>query len=44
MGISLLGFFASCAAVETASKPMNAKNTIAAPPNTPPHPHLKNPS
>ena len=44
MGISLFGFFASCAAVETASKPMNAKNTIAAPPNTPPHPHLKNPS
>ena len=27
IGMSRLGFFVSCAAVETASKPMNAKNT-----------------
>jgi hypothetical protein len=31
IGISRLGFFASCAAVETASKPMYAKKTEAAP-------------
>ena len=40
IGISLLGFFASWAAVDTASNPMNAKNTTAAPPSTPPHPCL----
>jgi len=44
MGISFFGFLASCAAVDTASKPIKAKNTMAAPPNTPPQPHLKNPS
>ena len=44
IGMSLFGFFASCAVVLTASNPMNAKNTIAAPPSTPPQPHLKNPS
>jgi len=31
MGISLCGFFASCAAVETASKPIYAKKITAAP-------------
>jgi hypothetical protein len=30
MGMSRLGFLASCAAVETASKPIYAKNTMAA--------------
>ena len=34
IGMSRLGFFASCAAVDTASKPMNAKNT------TPPAPRI----
>ncbi|MNI50596.1 hypothetical protein D3C85_1445790 [compost metagenome] len=31
IGMPFCGFFASCAAVETASKPINAKNTRAAP-------------
>ena len=35
IGMSRLGFFASCAAVETASNPMNAKNTTPAAPSTP---------
>ena len=43
IGISRFGFLASCAAVETASKPMKAKNTMAAPPNTPPQPCLNTP-
>ncbi len=30
MGMSRFGFLASCAAVDTASKPMNAKNTMPA--------------
>ena len=30
IGMSRFGFFASCAAVDTASKPMNAKNTTPA--------------
>ena len=36
--MSRCGFFASCAAVETASKPMYAKNTIDAARNTPGQP------
>ena len=35
MGMSRCGFLASCAAVLTASKPMYAKKTIAAPATTP---------
>ena len=35
MGISRLGFLVSWAAVLTASKPKKAKNTMAAPRNTP---------
>src|SRR6187551_3842669 len=35
MGMSLRGFFASCPAVDTASKPMYAKNTIVAARMTP---------
>jgi len=39
-GRSRCGFFASCAAVETASKPMYAKNMTAAPRSTPLQPKL----
>src|SRR6267378_1568340 len=39
IGISFCGFLASCAAVLTASNPMYAKNTIAAPVNTPLQPN-----
>ena len=35
MGMSRLGFFASCAAVDTASKPMKAKKTMPAAPRMP---------
>src|SRR5204862_6344022 len=35
MGMSRLGFFVSCAAVDTASNPMNAKNTTPAAPRIP---------
>jgi hypothetical protein len=35
IGMSRFGFFASCAAVDTASKPMNAKNTTPAAPRMP---------
>ena len=38
IGKSRFGFFVSSAVVETASNPMKAKNTIAAPPITPPKP------
>ena len=38
IGMSRCGFFVSSAVVETASKPMKAKNTIAAPLITPPKP------
>src|SRR5579859_1216631 len=38
MGMSRLGFFASCAAVDTASKPMNAKKTMPAAVTMPPKP------
>ena len=38
-GISRFGFFVSSAAVLTASKPRKAKNTIAAPRNTPENPN-----
>src|SRR5207249_12228065 len=39
IGMSRCGFFASCAAVLTASKPMYAKNTIPAPCMTPLQPN-----
>src|SRR5882762_2640140 len=39
IGMSFCGFLASCAAVLTASNPMYAKNTIAAPVNTPLQPN-----
>ena len=39
IGISLLGFLASWAAVLTASKPKKAKNTMAAPRRTPDNPY-----
>ena len=42
MGISFRGFLASCAAVDTASKPINAKNTIPAPVKTPYNPWFQN--
>ncbi len=35
IGMSREGFLASCAAVETASNPMYAKNTTPAAPSTP---------
>jgi len=35
IGKSFLGFFVSCAAVETASNPIKAKNTTPAAPNIP---------
>jgi len=35
IGMSRLGFFASCAAVETASNPMKAKKTTPAAPRIP---------
>jgi hypothetical protein len=38
MGRSRLGFFTSSAADDTESKPMNAKNMMAAAPNTPDQP------
>ena len=38
MGKSRFGLFVSSAVVETASNPMKAKKTIAAPPITPPKP------
>ena len=38
IGMSRIGRLASCAAVETASKPMKAKNTTAAPRTTPEKP------
>ena len=38
IGKSRFGFFVSSAVVETASNPMKAKKTIAAPPITPPKP------
>src|SRR5678810_775039 len=44
IGMSRCGFFASCAAVDTASKPMYEKNTIDAPRNTPPQPKWPCPS
>ena len=44
IGMSRFGFFASCAAVDTASKPIKAKNTMAAPPTIPPQPQVKKPS
>ena len=42
MGISRLGFLVSWAAVLTASKPKKAKNTMAAPRNTPDQPNSHN--
>ena len=42
IGMSRDGFFASCAAVDTASKPMYAKNMTPAPRRTPLHPKLPN--
>ena len=42
MGRSRCGFFASCAAVETASNPMYAKKTIVAPWRTPETPNRPN--
>src|SRR5256886_5595099 len=44
IGISFCGFFASWAAVLTASNPMYAKNTIPAPAMTPFQPYLPGPS
>src|SRR2546427_7535308 len=44
IGMSFCGFFASCAAVLTASNPMYAKNTIAAPAMTPLQPYSPGPS
>src|SRR5262249_33821655 len=41
-GISFCGFFASCAAVETASKPIYAKKTTLAPRNIPDQPNEPN--
>ena len=40
--MSFCGFFASCAAVETASKPMKAKNTTPAPRRMPLQPYFPN--
>ncbi len=42
IGMSRDGFFASCAAVETASKPMYAKNITPAPRSTPLQPNSPN--
>src|SRR5262249_9462156 len=42
IGMSFCGFFASCAAVETASNPIYAKNTTLAPRNTPDQPKEPN--
>src|ERR1700733_7354046 len=42
IGMSRWGSFASCAAVETASKPMQAKNTTEAPRTTPDQPKWPN--
>jgi hypothetical protein len=42
IGMSRCGRFASCAQVETASKPMKAKNTTEAPLSTPLHPNSPN--
>ena len=42
IGKSRCGFFVSSAVVETASKPMKAKNTIAAPLITPEKPFGRN--
>src|SRR5712664_2090304 len=44
IGMSRCGFFASCAAVLTASNPMYAKNTMPAPAMTPFQPNLPPPS
>src|SRR2546427_3674773 len=44
IGMSFCGFFASWAAVLTASNPMYAKNTIAAPVMTPLQPYSPGPS
>src|SRR5579864_1587545 len=41
-GMSFCGFFASCAAVDTASNPMYAKNTKVAPRMIPDHPYDPN--
>ena len=41
-GMSRCGFFASCAVVDTASKPMYAKKMIAPPRITPLHPNSPN--
>src|SRR3974390_1353772 len=40
IGISRIGLLASCAAVETASKPIKAKNTTAAPRAIPDQPSI----
>src|SRR5205809_217891 len=42
IGMSRCGFFASCAAVDTASNPMYAKNTTAAARTTPVQPNSPN--
>src|SRR5450631_4127366 len=42
IGMSRCGFFASCAAVETASNPMYAKNTTPAPLRIPEKPNEPN--
>ena len=42
IGISFLGFLASCAAVDTASKPIKAKKTTPAPLMMPDIPYLPN--
>ena len=41
MGIPFCGFFASCAAVETASKPIKAKKTVPAPAAIPDQPNYQ---
>src|SRR5438105_10724424 len=41
-GMSFCGFFASCAAVDTASNPMKAKKITPAPRSTPLHPNSPN--
>ena len=43
MGMSRFGFFDSCAAVDTASKPIYAKKITAAPRHTPDHPKCPKP-
>jgi len=42
MGMSRCGCLASCAAVDTASKPMYAKKMTPAPRNTPLQPNSRN--